>query len=414
MPSKLSAHLSSLPPPPKHNLNSHSTLGEIIDHISLLAEDFPHVDIVLLKKHLWRIRNKDVDPQTHLRGFLKVFQKTDVFKDAFEQLDEGMKRQILVFIAEGNAEHVMAVGREHGCFNLPPSPPVKRHFEEMVKKVEEFFHEDEETNGATNGANDHTNGVNGVHESNGHLPETNSHTLEVKASTNGVNGTPEDKGTPNEASTNEANGLNGTPESDGDFPKTNKNPQGILGPVQEINGHEVKSLMHTLSSHVFEVKEHASEASGQVNDLIDPVKPLSKAAPKEAAPRIFEDAAQTKTMEVYGNREFQNWGQSVQNTPRWTFIPKTVLGLQNLVKWAKLHNKRVRCSGYRHSWSHTFSQNDQILVSLLNLEEVNKLPDPMSIEPESIDPQNELKTITLAAPQGVVASSTEKALVRVG
>jgi hypothetical protein len=50
----------------------------------------------------------------------------------------------------------------------------------------------------------------------------------------------------------------------------------------------------------------------------------------------------------------------------------------------------------------------------LNLEEVTKLPDPMSIEPEYIDPQNELKTITFAAPMGVVATSADKALVRVG
>jgi hypothetical protein len=51
---------------------------------------------------------------------------------------------------------------------------------------------------------------------------------------------------------------------------------------------------------------------------------------------------------------------------------------------------------------------------LLNLEEVTKLPDAMSIEPEYTDPHNELKSITLAAPTGVVASQADKALVRVG
>ena len=117
---------------------------------------------------------------------------------------------------------------------------------------------------------------------------------------------------------------------------------------------------------------------------------------------------------MYENKEFRNWGQSVQNTPMWTFIPKTVLGLQNLVKWAKVHDFRVRCGGYRHSWSSTFSQDKQILVSLLNLEEVTKLPDPLSIQPDYIDPGNEFKTIQLASPPGVIASSSEKALCRVG
>lgn len=51
---------------------------------------------------------------------------------------------------------------------------------------------------------------------------------------------------------------------------------------------------------------------------------------------------------------------------------------------------------------------------MLNLEEVTKLPDAMSIEPEYIDPHNELKRIELAAPPGVVASQADKALVRVG
>lgn len=104
----------------------------------------------------------------------------------------------------------------------------------------------------------------------------------------------------------------------------------------------------------------------------------------------------------------------MQNVPQWTFVPKTVLGLQNLVKWAKQEGYRVRCAGYRHSWSPIFSGDKQVLVSLLNLEQVTRLPDPMSIKTEEIDPDNELKSIQLAAPPGVAASSADKALVRVG
>jgi hypothetical protein len=38
----------------------------------------------------------------------------------------------------------------------------------------------------------------------------------------------------------------------------------------------------------------------------------------------------------------------------------------------------------------------------------------MSIEPEYIDPSNELKIISLTPPPGVVASQADKGLVRVG
>lgn len=54
------------------------------------------------------------------------------------------------------------------------------------------------------------------------------------------------------------------------------------------------------------------------------------------------------------------------------------------------------------------------MVSLLNLEQVTKIPDAMSISPEHIDPENELKVIQLATPPGATANSAGNALVRVG
>jgi hypothetical protein len=50
---------------------------------------------------------------------------------------------------------------------------------------------------------------------------------------------------------------------------------------------------------------------------------------------------------------------------------------------------------------------------LLNLEEVTKLPDHMSLLPDYVDPENELKTIQLVAPPGVIVAEG-KALCRVG
>lgn len=42
------------------------------------------------------------------------------------------------------------------------------------------------------------------------------------------------------------------------------------------------------------------------------------------------------------------------------------------------------------------------------------LPDTMSISAEHIDPENELKVIQLAAPEGIAAAEADRALVRVG
>ena len=95
-------------------------------------------------------------------------------------------------------------------------------------------------------------------------------------------------------------------------------------------------------------------------------------------------------------------------------MPATVLGLQNLIVWAKAHNFRVRCGGYRHSWSSTFSEDNQVLVSLLNLEAVMAMPDAMSISAEHIDPAIELKTIQIVERTGDITLGEGKALCRIG
>ncbi len=135
-----------------------------------------------------------------------------------------------------------------------------------------------------------------------------------------------------------------------------------------------------------------------------------QAKSKEALPQIFEDKEHLKIMQVYASAPFHNWGETVNNTPLFTFIPSTVLGLQNLVKWAKSQELRVRCSGYRHSWASTFSQDRQVLISLLGIEEVTKLPDVMSISEEGNPEAGELKSIEVIEE----VAGGEKALCRVG
>lgn len=102
----------------------------------------------------------------------------------------------------------------------------------------------------------------------------------------------------------------------------------------------------------------------------------------------------------------------MKNTPRYTFVPTTVLGLQNLVKYAKANNFRVRCGGYRHSWSTTFSADNEILVSLLDLKQVTTTPDPLAIGPDVASDGNELKSIDILKKPAFLSSG--KDIVRVG
>jgi FAD/FMN-containing dehydrogenase len=87
----------------------------------------------------------------------------------------------------------------------------------------------------------------------------------------------------------------------------------------------------------------------------------------------------------------------VKHLPKFTFLPTTVRGVQNIVLFATKNNYRVRCAGYRHSWSPIFSQDNEIFISFVNLYTVTTLPDPMSLIPGEYDPAKvpDLKTIEL-------------------
>lgn len=113
----------------------------------------------------------------------------------------------------------------------------------------------------------------------------------------------------------------------------------------------------------------------------------------------------------------RNWGGNLTVRPRYTFVPTTVQGVQNLVKYARANKLRVRVGGYRHSWSPTFADtsDDSIFISLLGLDQASKVPNAMAVEPHPglINGSNELKTIGYAAPT-VQQVAAGKYTVRLG
>lgn len=82
------------------------------------------------------------------------------------------------------------------------------------------------------------------------------------------------------------------------------------------------------------------------------------------------------------------------------------------MKYAKGVGKRVRASGYRHSWSPIFSEDGEILVSMLDLKIATAVPDPSSILPTAEHEGNDLKTIEVR--EDVPGSGGNKRMVRIG
>ncbi|KAI5778452.1 hypothetical protein EDC01DRAFT_345122 [Geopyxis carbonaria] len=276
-------------------LNSHWILGEMLEHLSAFAGDFPAVDIAILTSLLSAIRLKQrrvtEDRQDVLRSFLKVFRATGVYRDALAQLDESIQGQVRDFVDGKRAEEVVV--RNATGFQIAPSPGVKHHFRLL------------------------------------------------------------------------------------DF---------------------LKSLFHLGGG---------GEKAKGTTALSERAKEVAKA---KGLPIVYEDPEKKRIMEVYADTPFENWGLSVSNTPKYTFVPTTVYGVTELVKYAKSKNLRVRCAGYRHSWSNTFSADNEILVSLLNLHQVTTIPDISTLLPTP--DQHELRTIELA-PQSL-PGAPDKRLCRVG
>jgi len=67
------------------------------------------------------------------------------------------------------------------------------------------------------------------------------------------------------------------------------------------------------------------------------------------------------------DHEFNNYGETVKNTPSKTFFPKTLKEVQELVKYARKEGKRLRAAGMRHSWPSLFSNDKELLLCLLPL-----------------------------------------------
>jgi hypothetical protein len=51
---------------------------------------------------------------------------------------------------------------------------------------------------------------------------------------------------------------------------------------------------------------------------------------------------------------FSSWGKTVQFTPSHTLVVRTIEGVCATVKWAAQKGKRVRVSGFRHTWTYVF------------------------------------------------------------
>lgn len=111
---------------------------------------------------------------------------------------------------------------------------------------------------------------------------------------------------------------------------------------------------------------------------------------------------------VLENEVFKNWGRTVENIPKYTCFPRSKVAIQNIVRYAKTHEKKVRVSGYRHTWGNLYSADEQILISSLSLSVATHLP----AKHPPLDPTSDLQSIEMV---GTIKENGEtKGLCKIG
>lgn len=152
---------------------------------------------------------------------------------------------------------------------------------------------------------------------------------------------------------------------------TGKGMKGLLGELGQLFERNIFLSADDLL--------HFSYKENKINEEFPhPVKKLSQSPPTPLAPKKTGHAIVKEEngegMEYKEGVGFKNWSGSVRTTPAFTFFPKTKQGLQNLVLWAKKNNKRIRVSGYRHSFTEVYPDDGEVLASLIDGETATHLP----------------------------------------
>jgi len=73
---------------------------------------------------------------------------------------------------------------------------------------------------------------------------------------------------------------------------------------------------------------------------------------------------------------FSNWSGAVRSNPKMTFVPKSKVGICNVVKYARKNGFKVRAGGYRHTFSELFPDADNfVFISMLDLRDAEIIPE---------------------------------------
>ncbi|GJE93853.1 FAD-binding domain-containing protein [Phanerochaete sordida] len=94
----------------------------------------------------------------------------------------------------------------------------------------------------------------------------------------------------------------------------------------------------------------------------------------DAPPTLLTEIGDTTVVQITGMDDFKNWGLNVSFRPSCQLVVRSVESVRKVVKWAAAKSRRVRVTGFRHSWSEIFGRNGDVLIMFLPFDTLVTLP----------------------------------------
>lgn len=170
---------------------------------------------------------------------------------------------------------------------------------------------------------------------------------------------------------------------------------------------EDKILKAKVSQLNFDENGHATLDKPQSSKTVKSEWNIYKARPIPHPEILEKDGSGVLYL---GDAVFQNWDKSISHLNSYIFYPRSKEAIQNIIRWAKdnVPDMEIRATGYGHSSSNIFGDNNQILISMLDYETANHLP----AKHPGMDPDNDLQGIKIVGE--IEENGEKKALCKLG
>lgn len=130
---------------------------------------------------------------------------------------------------------------------------------------------------------------------------------------------------------------------------------------QEARALRGKTDISWPASSETETEAEARSVIGEAGEVRDQER-IEFGIPSSPVKGVVESSG--KAVAVHRGDRLRSWGKTVEARPEHAFAPESVVGAQNIARFAKREGLRARVAASRHSWSSAFGKSGEALIAL--------------------------------------------------